>query len=174
MFHEIGQGTVFLYYLNFVNRKQQLLAIFLPSFSEKVLIWFLNQCRVYLICHLKEGYFSRSGKALDRGTQLYKNKGKRSDINHYRPISTIPVVAKMFERIIYDQLYKYLTDSKLLSGHQSAGFLSAHPTVTALLEATDSWSLSIDLGNVNAVVFLGLKKAFDTVDHTLLLSKLDC
>ena len=122
-----------------------------------------------------------SGKALDRGTQLYKNKGKRSDINHYRPISTIPVVAKIFERIIYDQLYKYLTDSKLLSGHQSAGFLSAHqsagflsahPTVTALLEATDSWSLSIDLGNVNAVVFLGLKKA--TVDHTLLLSKLDC
>ena len=80
----------------------------------------------------------------------------------------------MFERTIYDQLYKYLTDSKLLSGHQSAGFLSAHPTVTALLEATDSWSLSIDLGNVNAVVFLGLKKAFDTVDHTLLLSKLDC
>ena len=86
------------------------------------------------------------------------------------------MVAKIFERIIYDQLYKYLTVSKLLSSHQSC-FLSAHPTVTALLEATDSWSLGIDHGNVNAVVFLGLKKAFDTVDHTLLLSKqskLDC
>ena len=108
-----------------------------------------------------------------RGTPLYKSKGKRSGMNHYRPISTIPVVAKMFERIIYDELYKYLTDRKLLSGHQS-GFLSAHPTVTALLEAPDSWSLSTDLGNVNTVVFLGLKKAFDTVDHTLLLFKHDC
>ena len=94
-------------------------------------------------------------------------------MNHYRPISTIPVVTKMFKRIIYDELYKYLTDSKLLSGHLS-GFLSAHPTVTALLEATDSWSLSADLGNVNTVVFLGLIKAFDTVDHTLLLFKRDC
>ena len=71
------------------------------------------------------------------------------------------------------QLYKYLTDSKLQSSHQP-GFRSAHSTVTALLEATDSWSLNTDHSNINAVVFLDFKKAVAMVDPTLLLSKLDC
>ena len=47
-----------------------------------------------------------------RVTPLYKNSGKRSDPTNYRPISIIPVVAKVFERIIYDQLYHYLTNIK--------------------------------------------------------------
>ena len=47
-----------------------------------------------------------------------------------------------------------------------------HSTVTALLEATDSWAFDTDRGNVNAVVFLDLKKAFDTVDHDVPLANL--
>lgn len=82
---------------------------------------------------------------------LFK-QGERSDLNNYRPISIILIVAKVFERIIYDQLYDYLAKNDLISGHQSA-FRSLHSTVTALLKTTNNWAYNIDQGSVNAVVF---------------------
>ena len=56
-----------------------------------------------------------------------------------------------------DQICKY-----------QSGVRAIHSTVTALLEATDTWAYNIDRGKINAVVFLDLKKAFDTVDHEIL------
>ena len=58
---------------------------------------------------------------------------------------------------MYDQLHSFLAKEDVISKQQS-GFRSLHSTVTALLEATDSWAFNIDRGNVNAVVFLDLKK----------------
>ena len=100
---------------------------------------------------------------------LYKNSGKRNDPTNYRPISVIPVMAKIFERVVHDQLYLHLSENCILSRHQS-GFRSLHSAVTALLQATDSWAMNIDRGFVNVVVSLDLKKAFDTVN--ILLTKL--
>jgi hypothetical protein len=60
----------------------------------------------------------------------------RNEMNNYRPISVISVMAKAFERIIYNQLYAYMLEHDLLSEHQS-GFRSLHSTVTALLATTD-------------------------------------
>ena len=89
---------------------------------------------------------------LARVTPVFK-KGSKSDINHYRPISVTPAVSKVLEKLIYDQLYHYLNDNKLLSSCQS-GFRSLHSTITALLEATNSWSVNIDNGFLNGVVFI--------------------
>ena len=71
---------------------------------------------------------------LARVTPIFK-KGARQDVNNYRPISIIPAVAKIFERIIYNQLYEYLNFNDLLANCQS-GFRSIHSTLTSLLEAT--------------------------------------
>ena len=107
---------------------------------------------------------------LARVTPIFK-KGSKSDINNCRPTSVIPVVSKVLEKLVYGQLYHYLNDNKLLSSCQS-GFRSLHSTITALLEATNSWSVNIDNGFLNGVVFIDLKKAFDTIDHEIILRKM--
>lgn len=65
-------------------------------------------------------------------------KGERNNLNNYRPISVIPIISKIFEKIIYDKFFTYLNENKLLATCQSA-LRSLHSTVTALLEAVDYW-----------------------------------
>ena len=79
------------------------------------------------------------------------SRGERSDLNNYRPISALPVIAKVFERVVHDQLYSFLTKEGVISEQQS-GFRSLHLTVTAPLKATDSWAFNIYRGNVNATL----------------------
>ena len=68
-------------------------------------------------------------------------------------------------------MYTYFTENNLIQPRQS-GFRSLHSTVTALLDMTNQWCLNVDRGLVSGVIFLDLKKAFDTVDYAILLKKL--
>ena len=101
-----------------------------------------------------------------KASPIFKNCCK-SDLNNYRPLSVIPTVAKILEKIIYDQLYQYLNENGLLNSGQS-GFRSLHSTLIALLETNDNWCVNIDRG-LNGVIFIDLKKAFDTIDHEIIL-----
>ena len=93
--------------------------------------------------------------------------GSKSDLNNYRPRSVIPTVAKIFEKIIYD----HLNENGLLNSGQF-GFRSLHSTLTALLETNDNWCVNIDRGLLNGVIFIDLKKAFDTTDREIILKNL--
>ena len=120
---------------------------------------------------VRSGVFPVDWK-LAKVSPIYKT-GERIDPNNYRPISVLSTIARNFEKVIYEQLYDYLSRKNILDPRQS-GFRSLHATVTALLDLTNQWCFNIDRGLINGVLFLDLKKAFDTVDHNLLLIRLEC
>ena len=85
------------------------------------------------------------------------------------PISVLPILLKILERIVHDQLY--LSCSNILNPCQS-GFKRNHSTDTNLIDVTDHILDNMNKGKVTGAIFLDLKKVFDTVSHKLLLNKL--
>ena len=98
--------------------------------------------------------------------------GDKSLQSNYRPISVLPVVSRLFEKLVFNQLYKYLDSNGLLSNGQS-GFRSLFSTLTCLLKTTDEWYDGFDNGYMIGSVFIGLRKAFDTVNHEILCQKIE-
>ena len=101
---------------------------------------------------------------------IFKNKA-RDDRSNYRPISVLPFITRLFEKLIFNQFYDYLDANKSLYEHQS-GFRLLHSVTTALMASTNDWYLNIDKGKYTGLIFIDLKKAFDTVDHEILLEKI--
>ena len=92
-------------------------------------------------------------------------------MDNYRPISVLPVLSKMFERVVHQQLHAYLEQNNLLSKRQF-GFRNRSSTQHAVTKFSDSIRQNMDKGLMTGAIYIGLRKAFDTVNHVRLLSKL--
>lgn len=103
-------------------------------------------------------------------TPLHKN-GPKDDRNNYRPISVLPVVSKLLEKHVHDSLMVYLSSNNLLHSTQS-GFRPNHSCETSLLQMISKWLDAINSSQMIGMVMIDFRKAFDLVDHTLLLKKL--
>ena len=101
---------------------------------------------------------------------IYK-KGDKNDINNYRPISILPAISKVFEKIIAKQLSNFFEENKLLTNCQY-GFRSQHSTEYAVLEIVDRTLFAMDRNESPVHIYLDLSKAFDTIGHDILIEKL--
>ena len=116
---------------------------------------------------LQSGIFPVDWK-LARIMPIYKD-GSKTKCGNYRPISVISIVAKVFEKLVCNQLRSFMKENNIIMDEQS-GFRPYHSTETILLDSTNEWLGNMDKGLINGVLFLDLKKTFDTVNHKILLA----
>ena len=107
-----------------------------------------------------------------RVTPIFKGKGKADEPGNYRPISVTPHIAKLLEKRVQSQLISYLQEHSLITCAQSA-FLKGNSTQTSLHKMFDDLLSNINDGCMNGVCFFDLAKCFDTIDHELLVKKLE-
>ena len=104
-------------------------------------------------------------------TPIFK-QGNKEDLTNYRPISILPYFSKLLEKVMYQRLYNYISKTNILHPLQH-GFRPGHSTSMPLINIQDKITQAIDKNEYSIGIFLDLSKAFDTVDHNILIKKLE-
>ena len=125
--------------------------------------------RLYNCC-MREGYYPTCFKVA-RVVPVFKAEDP-TEFSNYRPVSVLPVLSQVFEKVIRSRLVRFLDRNKVTIPGQY-GFRSGHSTAMAILDMVEKIRGAWEKGNVALGVLIDLKKAFDTVDHSILLAKLD-
>ncbi len=120
---------------------------------------------------IKESHLPTDWKRA-RITPIYKGSGSNEDPSNYRPISIVSHIPKALEKCINSQMMSYFDEHSLLTCDQSA-FRAGHSTTTSAHKLFDDLLDNINEGFINGSCFLDLKKCFDTIDHVLLVQKLE-
>ena len=99
-------------------------------------------------------------------------KGKKVDPSNCRPILLLPLISKIIEKVVHDQSNEFLSANKILYNYQS-GFRTNHSTDLCLSFLTDKILKGLDEGLLTGMILINLQKACDTINHEILLKKLE-
>ena len=146
----------------------------LYNFSTDLLINIKNDlsntlAEIFNLC-IDQGYFPDELK-VGCITPVYK-KGEKTDVSNYRPVCSLSPFSKIFERLIYIRMLSYIEKHDLLSNTQF-GFRQNLSTEAALLKLTDFVHKGLTLKQNVGTIFMDLSKAFDSMNHDILESKLE-
>ena len=152
----------------FQNKSTHLMNI--PNFIYKSIIGLISPTITGLFNSCFEESSFPNILKVSRVIPLFK-KGDKKDMSNYRPISTLNFISKLFEKLLYNRLYSFLEEKSILSSSQY-GFRKNISTSDALLDLTCNIHQSFNEKKYLLAVFLDVKKAFDSVDHSLLIRKM--
>ena len=154
-----------------LNSSKSLGPFSIPVKLLKILKEYLAKpLEVLFNCSFATGVVPMSFK-LARVIPIFK-KGSQTCVSNYRPISLLSIFNKLLERLMYKRLISYIEKKNILSKAQF-GFRAKHSTSQAVSLITDKIQKAIEEGLFSCGIFLDLSKAFDTVNHKILISKLE-